>query len=95
MRDVCFTFDFTILAAIMIVSNTFYALAAPFLPPVFEAKRVPPEYVGFVFAAFSIATVIFSPHASKIIEDLGQAKIISLALFLMGVSVFCFGFLQE
>ena len=60
---------FASLAAIMILSNCFYALSAPFLPPVFESKRIPPEYVGFVFAAFSIATVIFSPHVSKVIED--------------------------
>jgi len=56
---------------IMIVSNSFYALSAPFLPPVFESKRVAPEYVGVVFAAFSIASVIFSPFVGKMIDDFG------------------------
>ena len=94
-REVYCDLRFASLALIMIISNCFYALSAPFLPPVFESKRIPPQYVGFVFAAFSVATVIFSPYVSKIIEDHGQAKLIGTALFLMGVSVFCFGFLEQ
>lgn len=62
---------FIVLSLLMIVSNSFYALSAPFLPRVFEAKKVPPEYVGIVFASFSIASVIFSPHVAKMIDDFG------------------------
>ena len=76
----------------MILSNSFYALAAPFLPPVFEAKQIQAEYVGVVFAAFSVATVIFSPQVAKMIEDFGHPNLIGFAMLLMGVSVFSFGF---
>ena len=78
----------------MILSNNFYALSAPFLPPVFEEKKIRPEYVGVVFAAFSVATIIFSPYVARMIEDFGQPRLICFALMLMGVSVFCFGFVE-
>ena len=60
-NDSCCNFTFIVLILIMVLSNSFYALAAPFLPPVLEAKEIPHGLVGIVFAAFSIATVIFSP----------------------------------
>ena len=93
-RKFC-TGSFFVLAGIMVLSNIFYALSAPFLPPVFEAKRVSAQYVGVVFAAFSIASVIFSPHVAKMIEDFGQPKLVGFSMALMGVSVFCFGFVAN
>ena len=50
-----------ILYLIMILSNAFYALSAPFLPVMFDEKEIRHEYVGIVFAAFSVALIIFSP----------------------------------
>ena len=50
-----------ILYLIMILSSAFYALAAPFLPIMFDEKDIGAEYVGFVFASFSVALIIFSP----------------------------------
>ena len=70
-KKVFCTSTFIVLSMIMIISNSFYALSAPFLPPVFEAKRISPEYVGVVFAAFSVATIIFSPNVAKMIDDFG------------------------
>ena len=69
MKDAgCCNCTFIVLILIMVISNSFYALAAPFLPPVLEEKGVHAGYVGVVFAAFSIATVIFSPIVAQCIK---------------------------
>ena len=89
------TCSFAVLITIMILSNSFYALSAPFLPPVFELKKIHPGYVGAVFAAFSIATVIFSPLISNWMKKDSQPLIIFGGLLLMGISVFSFGFVEQ
>jgi len=83
-----------ILYSIMIVSSAFYALSAPFLPTVFEEKNIQPEYVGIVFATFSIALIIFSPYVGQMIDSFGQPKLLGFALFVMGVSNFFFGVIK-
>ena len=56
---------------VMILSSAFYALSAPFLPIMFEEKDISSEYVGFVFASFSVALIIFSPQVGRMIECFG------------------------
>ena len=85
---------FAVLSLLMVASNIFYALSAPFLPPVYEEKHVPESYVGIVFASFSIASMIFSPYVTKMIDDFGQTKLATFALALMGLSVFLFGMID-
>lgn len=83
------------MAALMICSNLFYALSAPFLPPVFvDDKGVSATWVGIIFAAFSISSMIASTQVTSLVAKFGQTKIIFVALILMAISVFCFGFIE-
>ena len=84
-----------ILYLVMILSSAFYALSAPFLPVMFEEKDIGAEYVGFVFASFSIALIIFSPLVGGLIDHFGQPNLLGFGLTLMGVSVLGFGFVKS
>lgn len=79
----------------MICSNLFYALSAPFLPVVFvEEKGIEETWVGIIFAAFSISSMIASTQVTGLVAKYGQTKIIFVALLLMAISVFFFGFIE-
>ena len=84
-----------ILWLIMILSSAFYALSAPFLPVMFKEKEISLDYVGVVFAAFSVALIIFSPLVGHMIEVWGQPNLLGFGLFLMGVSTFAFGYVKQ
>ena len=60
-----------LLYLVMILSSTFYALSAPFLPIMFAKKNVSGHYIGFVFASYSVALIIFSPQVGRMIECFG------------------------
>ena len=84
-----------LLYLVMILSSAFYALSAPFLPIMFDQKNISGEYVGFVFAAFSVALIIFSPQIGRMIERFGQPNLLGFGLTLMGLSVISFGFVES
>ena len=80
---------------IMILSSAFYALSAPFLPVMFEEKNISLNYVGIVFASFSIALIVCSPCVTGLIEKYGQPNLLGFGLFLMGISTFAFGYTKD
>ena len=80
---------------IMILSNAFYAMSAPFLPVIFEQKSISLDYVGVVFASFSVALIIFSPMVTGWIEKFGQPNLLGFGLGLMGVSTFAFAYAMD
>ena len=84
-----------LLYLIMILSSAFYALSAPFLPIMFEEKQIRQEYVGFVFASFSLALIIFSPQVGRMIDHFGQPNLLGFGLLLMGLSVLSFGYVKQ
>ena len=77
---------------IMVISCCFYALSAPFLPPMYEEKHLKETWVGIVFAAFSISSMALSPHVGTLIEKYGQPKLILFANLVMAFSISVFGF---
>ena len=79
----------------MIISNVFYALTAPFLPPVFEEKHVDEGYVGLIFAAFSVSSVLMSPQVTRLIEKFQATSLVFWGLILMGLSNFFFGIIEN
>ena len=50
-----------------LISNTAYALVAPFLPLEFEHKGISSSMVGFIFAVYSLAVIFCSPMVSKLV----------------------------
>jgi MFS family permease len=47
--------------------------------------------MGYIFAFYSIAVVIFSPFIGKIVGRSGRRNLITFGVFLMGVSFILFG----
>ena len=77
------------------LSNSAYAIIAPFLPFKFESKGIDQSYIGSVFAAYSVAVIIFSPIVGKIIPLTGRRNLAIYGLMLMGGSFFAFAFISE
>ena len=73
-----------------LISNTAYALIAPFLPIEFEAKGISNANIGYIFAIYSVAIIIFSPFVGTAYSSFGYKKLIGFGLVQMGL---CFIFL--
>lgn len=78
-----------------LVSNTAYALIAPFLPLEFEKKGISSSMIGFIFAIYSVAIIICSPFVSIAIPHFGAHRLISGGLFCMGVCFVLLGFIED
>ena len=76
------------------ISNSAYALVAPFLPLEFETKGISDYYIGLIFAIYSVAVVIISPVIGMIVSKLGTTNLISGGIAIMGLSFVCFGFVE-
>ena len=48
-----------------------------------------------MFAAFSVALIVFSPQVNGMIEKCGQPNLLGFGLVLMGVSTFAFGYVKQ
>ena len=74
------------------ISNSAYAVIAPFLPKEFKNAGVSGDSIGFMFAIYSVAVIFASPVVGKYIERIGRACMISSGLLVMGLAFSCFGF---
>lgn len=86
-------FDLTVVSMFTLtaLSNSAYALIAPFLPFEFERKNIGLAMVGYIFAIYSVAVISFSPIVGKIISKFGRRNIITFGVVLMGISFISFG----
>ena len=76
------------------ISNSAYALVAPFLPLEFETKGISDYYIGLIFAIYSVAVVIISPVIGMVVSKLGTTNLIAGGIAIMGLSFVCFGFVE-
>ena len=76
------------------ISNSAYALVAPFLPLEFADKGINSHYVGLIFAIYSVAVVICSPCVGMTVSHVGTTNLISSGVAIMGISFICFGFIE-
>ena len=85
--------DITITSMFIItaLSNSAYALIAPFLPFEFERKLLDSSLMGYVFAIYSVAVILFSPLIGMFIARFGRRNIINFGVILMGLSLISFG----
>jgi DHA1 family multidrug resistance protein-like MFS transporter len=77
------------------LSNSAYAIIAPFLPFEFKAKDIDQTWIGYIFAIYSVAVVMCSPMVGKMIAILGRRNLIVFGMLLMGTSFVVFGWLTE
>ena len=78
-----------------LISNSAYALIAPFLPLEFKEKGISGEMIGLMFAIYSIAVIICSPLVGNIIARVGNSNMIALGVAVMGTAFFCFGLIES
>lgn len=88
--------DVTIISmfAITALSNSAYAIIAPFLPFEFEKKNINQSFIGYIFAIYSVAVIFSSPFIGKLISKKGRRPIILLGVSLMGISFLLFSTLS-
>jgi DHA1 family multidrug resistance protein-like MFS transporter len=81
--------------ACTLISNSAYALIAPFLPLEFKAVGISGEMIGLMFAIYSVAVIICSPFVGKTVELVGNTNMISLGIAVMGLAFVLFGFIPS
>jgi len=79
--------------ACTLISNSAYALIAPFLPLEFKAVGISGEMIGLMFAIYSVAVIICSPFVGKTVELVGNTNMISMGIAVMGLAFVLFGFI--
>lgn len=77
-----------------LISNSAYALIAPFLPLEFKAKGISGEMIGLIFAIYSVAVIVCSPLVCKSVHYVGNTNMISIGIATMGVSFVFFSTIQ-
>lgn len=80
--------------AITALSNSAYALVAPFLPFEFEKKGISQDVMGYVFSLYSLSIIIASPIIGKSLQSFGRRNFIMFGLILMCFSFVSFGILH-
>ncbi len=78
-----------------LISNSAYALIAPFLPLEFKEKGISLEMIGLMFAIYSVAVIICSPFVGMTVALTGNANMISLGIAIMGLAFVLFGFIPN
>ena len=78
-----------------LISNSAYALIAPFLPIEFMNKGIKEEAIGLIFAVYSVAVIIVSPIVGKNIQVAGATNLISMGVCVMGICFIFFGLLDN
>jgi MFS family permease len=84
--------DATIFSMFVItaLSNSAYAIIAPFLPFEFEKKGISQSMVGYIFSIYSVAVIVSSPLIGKMLGRFGRRTIIQMGVLLMGLSFILF-----
>ena len=78
-----------------LISNSAYALIAPFLPIELEHKGVVGGWVGAIFGVYSISVVLASVALGNFINSVGSANLIALGIFFMGTTFVLMGFIDD
>ena len=83
------------IAICTLISNSAYALIAPFLPLEFKDKGISGEMIGMMFAIYSVAVIICSPMVGQTVQYVGNTNMISLGIAVMGLAFVFFGFIPN
>ena len=72
------------------LSNSAYALIAPFLPFQFEQKGLSQSLIGYIFAVYSIAVIFCSPLVGMVIPKIGRRNLIQIGTLMQGIAFTAF-----
>ena len=73
------------------LADSMYSLIAPFLPIQYIEKGVEKQWIGAIFATYSVAVIMFSPIAGWLMPYCGRRNLIAVGLLLMGQTSAMFG----
>lgn len=81
---------------IILLSNIFIpflgiGLIIPVMPSFMNIMHLSGSTMGYLIAVFAVAQLIMSPFAGRWVDRYGRKKIITLGLFLFGISELIFG----
>ena len=76
-----------------LISNSAYALIAPFLPREFKEQGISGHMIGMMFAIYSVAVIVCSPLVGKCITYIGNTNMMSCGIATMGLAFVLFGFI--
>lgn len=77
------------------LTNSAYAIIAPFLPFSFKKKEIDQSWIGYIFSIYSVAVIVCSPMVGKMISFTGRRNLIMYGLVMMGSSFIVFGIIEE
>ena len=77
------------------LTNSSYAIIAPFIPFEFKRKGVSQHWIGYIFSAYSVAVIFCSPCVGHMTSKFGRRNLIQFGMFLMGASFVVFGAISE
>ena len=86
-----FDYNIVVISLTVLLANASYGLSAPILPQLLKDKGVPESLIGSIWATFSIAVLIISLIAGKIVDVVGHSNMMSCATLLMAVTDASFG----
>ena len=85
-----FDYNIAVVCVTVLIVNTSYGLTAPILPPLLEAKGVSSSLIGLIWSSFSIAVIVVSLIAGKIVDCIGHAKLMSIGCTIMATAISCY-----
>ena len=77
------------------LSNSAYAIVAPFLPFEFERKSIDQTWIGYIFSMYSLAVIVTSPMVGTMMSIMGRRTLIISGLLLMGISFMMFALISN
>jgi predicted MFS family arabinose efflux permease len=75
---------------ITMLSNSAYALIAPFLPIELQRVGIPTELFGYIFSMYSVAVILCSPFIGYFLTKIKRRNFVQLGLFSMSLAMFGF-----
>ena len=85
-----FDYNIAVIGLTVLLVNMSYGLTSPILPQLLEDRGVPSSLIGWIWAAFSIAVIIVSPIAGKIVDCTGHARLMSIGAIIMAAAIACY-----
>lgn len=77
------------------LSNSAYALIAPFLPIELMRINVPIYLFGYIFSTYSLAVILCSPMTGYLLTKFRRRNFIQFGLFSFALAMFGFAFAGE
>ena len=77
------------------LSNSAYAIIAPFLPFSFKKKGIDQEWIGYIFSIYSVAVIVCSPMVGKMINIVGRRNLVVFGMAMMGMSFVMFAIIEQ